>query len=150
MGDVLCPVCRSKRNVRLTDRLDFSTHIKLALCTIAGAGILYAFNGFEAALKAIVFYLPMWAVAEFIHGARMREAVKCEACDFDPFLYQRDWRAARARVEAKLTLVSDDLKVQIQRHMPLPPKAVTQQIAPVIGKSVEKAIIPSAPRDVQR
>ncbi len=48
------------------------------------------------------FYLPLWAIAEYLHGINMRNSLKCGVCHFDPLLYGRDWRAARGKVEQKL------------------------------------------------
>ncbi len=98
----MCPVCRSPLSLNVPARLPLMTHFRLALFVGGGAYVLSFFVSLEASLKSLVFYFPLWGLAELVHSARWRESLKCGACAFDPQLYHRDWRAARARVEARL------------------------------------------------
>jgi hypothetical protein len=78
-------------------------------------GLVYRFGSPEAALKSLVLYLPLWGIAEFFHGVRMREATKCTVCGFDPVLYRHDWWAARKIVEDRLNVTVGEMKVELQK-----------------------------------
>ena len=104
-----CPVCRAPAQSALVDSLSFRSHLQVFSLTSLVSGVAYLFFGIEGAVKASFSYLPMWAIAEFIHWTQMRERTKCRACGFDPILYRKDWRKARAQVETKLQGVVDKL-----------------------------------------
>ncbi len=108
----LCPVCRAPRRENLKDSIGSLKHFQIALITLAICGIGFLIDGFPLAAKCLLFYLPFWAVADFLHGIQMREATKCPACGFDPVLYKRDWKAARAEVEVRLQKIVDELRAQ--------------------------------------
>lgn len=118
MSGYLCPVCRSPRKTELRDHISWHAHLQIALITFAASGVLYLWGGLSIAWRGVLFYLPQWAIAEFLHWARMREAAKCEACHFDPILYQKDPMAARRQVEAKLNIFVTDLKMKLQQKSP--------------------------------
>lgn len=105
----ICPVCRSSKKANLQDRLPAITHMRIALSlgiligalTLAGMGLW--------SLKLALLYFPVWGVLEFAHWVEQREQTRCRVCNFDPFLYQRDWRSARAQVELRLNTIKADL-----------------------------------------
>jgi hypothetical protein len=59
----------------------------------------------------------VWSVAEFVHWARIRQAAKCGTCDFDPILYQKNWKAARARVENRLKTLEQNQIAKLREEM---------------------------------
>ena len=103
MNTFLCPVCRSELRRPIRDALPLAIHAKLLLTTSVLVLGVHWWKGLESASRVVFFYLPLWAFAEYLHGVRMRHSVQCEVCDFDPLLYKKDWRAARKRVEEKLS-----------------------------------------------
>jgi hypothetical protein len=94
----------------LTDTLPWGVHFKILSFVLALIGLIYLAQGLGLALRSTVIYLPIWACAEFFHWVRMRERAKCRVCSFDPVLYKKDWRAARARVEARLSKMAVEVK----------------------------------------
>lgn len=104
--------------MELTDLLPATTHVRIGLITFAISGIGYLIGGPTVAWKLTASYLPLWAISEFFHWAKMREATKCLTCDFDPVLYQKNPLEARRRVEAKLGAMAEDLKSRILQKVP--------------------------------
>ncbi len=49
--------------------------------------------------KGIVSFVPFWAVFEVFYRTRMRAALVCDQCGFDPVLYLVDVKKAREQVE---------------------------------------------------
>ncbi len=117
MSQYLCPVCRAPMNRDLSPRIPFIRHFQIALLTTSLVGLVYLLIGPYAAMKASIVYFPIWAVFEFLHWVQMREALNCKVCDFDPMLYQRDWKRARARIEQKMTKVHDNLEIEIKARI---------------------------------
>lgn len=116
-------MCRAPREADLTDRISARAHLQIGLITVALCGFLYWSSGPETAFKSVLFYLPMWAGAEFVHWARMREATICQVCGFDPVLYQKNPLEARRIVEERLNRVVTDLKGQLKGRSPVSVKA---------------------------
>ncbi len=116
MPQLICPVCQTPREGELRDRLSFKIHFQMIFASFTLAAVVYLFTGFEIALRCLAIYLPMLAVAEFIHGVKMRHATKCIVCHFDPILYIKDWRLARKNVEEKLTSMSQEIAAEIRQR----------------------------------
>jgi hypothetical protein len=112
MAQYLCPVCRAPRKTQLKDDLPLSSHLKILSSVLALSSLSYLLGGWDLAWRACFLYLPFWAISEFIHWVKMREAAKCQACGFDPILYQKDWRAARHKIENRMGNVIEELKNQ--------------------------------------
>jgi hypothetical protein len=117
MSQYLCPVCRAPMKRDLKARISLLRHFQILLLTISLVGLAYLVIGPYAAMKASIVYLPIWAIFEFLHWVQMREALNCKVCDFDPMLYQRDWKRARARIEQKMTKVHDNLELEIKARI---------------------------------
>jgi hypothetical protein len=113
----ICPVCRTPVSAPEMTSLNAGTHIRLMLVTLAVAGGITFVAGTQAGLKSLLFYLVFWAAAELWKGLSVRDKTRCTVCDFDPMLYQRDWRAARRQVETKLSRISMDLQVEFQERL---------------------------------
>lgn len=112
MAYYICPVCRSPRQANLQDKLPAMTHVRIA----AGLGLMIGALILGGAgiwtLKLGLFYFPIWGVLELIHWSHQRQITKCGNCNFDPFLYQKDWRAARTAVELKLNTIKTEMLAQ--------------------------------------
>jgi hypothetical protein len=103
MARFLCPVCRAPRDVDLREHISLDAHLKIASTALALASLGYHFRGVLFAFKLTLFvYLPLWAISEFLHWARVRRDSRCPHCHFDPILYKKDWKAARVVVETRL------------------------------------------------
>jgi len=114
--NVFCPVCRSPRKADLRDHLSAKTHVQILAVVMTLASSLLLLSGWPAAIKSLLFYLPLWGICEFVYGVRVREATKCPTCHFDPVLYRRDWRAARVKVEKKLGLSLEAYLKQVEER----------------------------------
>jgi hypothetical protein len=113
MAKYLCPVCRAPFERELQGRLSGTTHLRLSVLTVALIAGSYFLFGLEASLKSAFFYFPLWGLTEFGHWVRMRDAAQCRVCDFDPMLYQRDWRAARSKIEVRMNRLSAEVQERI-------------------------------------
>lgn len=49
--------------------------------------------------KGLVAFVPFWAFFEVVYRIRLRAVLTCPHCGFDPVLYMRDVKAARAEIE---------------------------------------------------
>ena len=152
MSRYLCPVCRAPRKTELRDELSAQTHFKIASTTFAVSALSYLAGGWVYAWQALFLYLPLWAMAEFVHWVKMREAAKCKACGFDPILYKRDWKAARRKVEDRLNGVVAELKGKNSLLQSTKSETPTQTIvptaAPTDGENVNKAAAVVAPKSL--
>lgn len=117
MNQCICPVCRSSIKELPKAGLSFKAHFQLILITGVLAGLVYLSIGIWGAAKAILAYLPLWTLAEWVQWLKIREAARCQVCDFDPLLYHRDWKAARRRVEIRMQQLSEELQQRIQREI---------------------------------
>ncbi len=112
----LCPVCSQPLNRELADHLSWSFHLRVGFGVLAICMVAYLFSGLDLAFKLVFLYLPVWAGAEFIQAAKTRKLAQCTVCDFDPLLYSKDWKAARSRVEQKLSGLSLERSTLIREH----------------------------------
>lgn len=59
--------------------------------------MLATWNWFE--WKGVVSFLPFWTFFEMVYRSRVRAALACTQCGFDPYLYLIDVPRAREVVE---------------------------------------------------
>ncbi len=52
------------------------------------------------AWKGVVSFLPFWALFETIYRLRMRHALSCPHCGFDPYLYLDNVERAKEEMDA--------------------------------------------------
>lgn len=109
MAYYICPVCRAPKKANFQDRLPAATHARIALSLTFLITALVAGGAGPWAFKLALMYFPIWGALELTHWVEQRQQTKCRSCDFDPFLYQRDWRAARAAVEFRLNTIKSDM-----------------------------------------
>lgn len=113
----LCAVCRSKLPPLPDRHIGFSMHLKLLMTTAFFVMCVGLTMGGWAAVKASIFHLPLVLIAEWFQWLKIRSALRCKTCDFDPMLYRSNWRMARKQVERKLRNHSDELQRQIREEI---------------------------------
>ena len=86
-----CPLCQYHQSTNTIQRVQWKHHAQLVLATVSIMLLTWPYFG----LKSLSFYLVLWAAFEFFYRARKREALVCQSCGFDPFLYMRDRKKAR-------------------------------------------------------
>ncbi len=86
-----CPLCKRHQSTNTIARVKFQHHLQLALLTVAVTLLAFPIFG----LKGLALYLVFWACFEFFYRLRKRQALICESCGFDPFLYKQDAGVAR-------------------------------------------------------
>jgi hypothetical protein len=117
MSRYLCPVCRSSTKAAPQTGLNFKSHLQILFITAFLVATTYYLIGPWGAAKATLAYLPIWTLAEWVHWLKVREALRCRVCDFDPMLYQRDWRMARKKIEIRMLKLSEELQERIQQRI---------------------------------
>lgn len=90
-----CPNCRSSR--RLPNRTSPSLRHYIQIGLTSAFFTLLTWPWFN--WKGFVSFIPMWMIFETLHRARVRVALYCSNCGFDPYLYLQDVTAARKEVE---------------------------------------------------
>lgn len=86
-----CPLCKHHQSTSTIQSITWKHHAQMAVVTAAVSYLLWPFFG----PKSIPFYLIYWAGFEFFYRLRKRDALICESCGFDPFLYMQDVDKAR-------------------------------------------------------
>jgi hypothetical protein len=125
MAHYICPVCRSPRKLNLQDKMPAMTHVRITVSLGMLIGALMIGGAGPWVFKLALLYFPIWGAMELIHWAEQKSQTVCRACNFDPFLYQKDWRAARASVETRLNTIKAEryAKPQPASQTPTPSKA---------------------------
>jgi hypothetical protein len=91
-----CPLCRYHQSTNTITKVGWKHHAQMTVLTITTIILGWPLFG----LKAISFYLFYWMLFEFFYRIRKREALVCESCGFDPFLYKADVKKAREALKA--------------------------------------------------
>lgn len=89
-----CPQCRAERRLPGTPRIQARHWIQIALTTGVLTLALYPWLEW----KGLVTFVPTWTLFEYIFRTRVRVALACPYCGFDPFLYMRDVKKARSEM----------------------------------------------------
>ncbi|MBC7692776.1 MAG: hypothetical protein H7222_13525 [Methylotenera sp.] len=90
-----CPLCRIPRRIGQSPRPLFSHFVQIGVTSAFITMLSWNWYG----PKGMVTFLPLWILFETIYRARMRAALKCNSCGFDPNLYLVDVQKAKAGVE---------------------------------------------------
>lgn len=107
-----CPVCRANRIV--TQKPSLKSFHYLQIFLTAGVFTLVTWHWFS--WRGMVSFFPFWIVFEFFYRTRVRIALSCPHCGFDPYLYLADARWARDEMETHWR------KKFEQRGIPFPEK----------------------------
>lgn len=86
-----CPLCHYHQSTSTIQKVQLKHHAQIALLTVATALLTFPIFGFSG----IALYLVFWSGFEFFYRLRKRQALVCESCGFDPFLYKQDVSKAR-------------------------------------------------------
>ena len=92
-----CPQCKIPRRVPYRAKPGGFKHFS-QLGLTAAVVTLGTWPWF--AWKGAVVFLPIWIVFEVLYRSRVRAALNCEQCGFDPILYLADVKSARREIEA--------------------------------------------------
>jgi RNase P subunit RPR2 len=90
-----CPQCRAERRLPAAPRISLRHWMQIGITTLVLTAALWPFFG----LKGLIVFVPLWAGFELVFRSRMRIVLACPSCGFDPFLYIRDVKLARAEME---------------------------------------------------
>jgi hypothetical protein len=113
-----CPNCRAQRRVKThpsPSRVE--NYFRIGLLTVVFTLAGWSYFG----AKGLVSFVPFWAIFEVVFRSRMRVALLCPYCGFDPFLYLYDVDQARAGVMAHWQ------KVCAEKGIPYPNATETAQ-----------------------
>jgi hypothetical protein len=86
-----CPLCKYHQSTSTITKVGLKHHAQIAVLTATSALATWELFGWNGAL----LYLVYWAGFEFFYRLRKRQALVCESCGFDPFLYKQDIGKAR-------------------------------------------------------
>lgn len=89
-----CPLCKYHQSTSTIDRVRLKHHLQIGIVTSAFTFLTFPLFG----LKGIFLYLVFWSGFEFFYRLRKRQALVCESCGFDPFLYKQDVNKAREKL----------------------------------------------------
>src|SRR5208283_1586077 len=92
----LCPLCTSKRKIPYQPRPTVRHYVQIGLTAACLMLLTWPLFGW----KGIVSFVPIWTIFEVLYRGRVRGALLCPHCGFDPYLYMVDIKRARAEVEA--------------------------------------------------
>ena len=86
-----CPLCKYHQSTSTIDRVQLKHHASILVFTLAITLLTFPIFG----LNGLLLYLVFWAGFEFFYRLRKRQALICQSCGFDPFLYKQDVHRAR-------------------------------------------------------
>jgi len=92
-----CPLCKAPRRVPYRPKPGGLRQVGQVFLTAAFFTLL-TWKWF--AWKGIVSFIPFWTIFEVVYRTRLRAALGCVQCGFDPYLFMRDVDLARAEVES--------------------------------------------------
>ena len=92
-----CPFCKEKRQVPFRAKVIGPKQIGQILITGAFSTLL-TWKWLE--WKGIIATLPVWIIYETLYRTRVRAALGCPHCGFDPYLYLTDVKRARSEMES--------------------------------------------------
>jgi hypothetical protein len=93
----ICPLCETERRVPFQPKLGTVRQIfRITLTTFILTLMSWPWLGWKGA----VWFVPAWTVYELIYRWRMRAALACPHCGFDPYLFSFDLNWAKREVEA--------------------------------------------------
>ncbi len=90
-----CPLCHYHQSTNTIRKIGQKHFAQLALVT--SALTLVGWNWFG--WKGLFLFFPLWLGFELVYRLRKRQALICQSCGFDPFLYKQDIRKARAALK---------------------------------------------------
>lgn len=92
----ICPLCRSSRKIPYQPKPGGWRHFSQVALT-AGVVTLATWPWFG--IKGVISFIPLWMVFEAVYRSKVRVALACGSCGFDPLLYMVDIPRARREVD---------------------------------------------------
>lgn len=86
-----CPLCQYHQSTNTIEKMKLKHHLQIGVLT--GTITYLAWSIFD--FKSLSFYFLFWLIFEVAYRLRKRQALICESCGFDPFLYKQDVHKAR-------------------------------------------------------
>ncbi len=96
LWEFFCPFCKLKRRLPYRPQPGGFRQISQVVLTTALV-TLASWPWFD--WKGVVSFVPLWGVFEIIYRSRLRTALVCQNCGFDPYLYLTDVKKARTELE---------------------------------------------------
>lgn len=90
-----CPLCRATRKVAMHTHPRPIHYFQVLLTSLVFT--LATWNWFS--FKGLVSFVPLWILFETVFRTRVRAALNCPDCGFDPYLYLVDIKRARDEIE---------------------------------------------------
>jgi hypothetical protein len=91
-----CPLCRGPRRVPYRPRPGGARQIsQVAMTAVFFTLVTWSWFGW----KGMVSFIPFWTIFEAVYRSRVRAALGCPQCGFDPYLYLVDVGRARSEIE---------------------------------------------------
>lgn len=90
-----CPLCHYHQSTNTIQRLSVKHLGQLLLLTATVAFVSWPIFG----AKGLTLFFPFWGAFEIAYRMRKRQALVCESCGFDPFLYKQDVQKARSALK---------------------------------------------------
>ena len=91
----MCPLCKEARRVPFRPRPGIRQYFQVFLTSVVFTLVFWSFFGW----KGIVSFVPLWAIYEISYRWRMRGALYCSKCGFDPYLFMIDEELAKKEVD---------------------------------------------------
>lgn len=92
----ICPLCKEARKVPFRPNLGILQIFQIFLTSVVFSLLFWPWFHW----KGIVFFIPCWMIYEGIYRWRMRGALYCSKCGFDPYLFMIDHEWAREEVDS--------------------------------------------------
>jgi hypothetical protein len=136
-----CPLCHYHQSTNTIRRVSWKHCMQVSLLTCTSVYLAWPVFGY----KGVFLLFPYLAVFEFIYRLRKRQALVCQSCGFDPFLYKQDIGKARAalrqhwekRIENENLFVGKKLKNYRTKPINQPTQGATSEGTPLDEKSEE-------------
>jgi len=90
-----CPLCHHHQSTNTIRRVTAKNIAQLLLLTATTVFVAWPLFG----EKGVSLFFVYWAAFEFVYRLRKRQALVCESCGFDPFLYKQDVQKARSALK---------------------------------------------------
>ena len=91
----ICPHCSTPRKIPYQPRPTPMHYVQIGLT--AAFFTLLTWHWFS--WKGMVSFIPLWTAFEAIYRGKVRAAMYCSNCGFDPYLYLVDVKRARTQIE---------------------------------------------------
>jgi hypothetical protein len=91
----ICPHCTSPRKIPYQPRPTLRHYAQIGVTAAFFTLLTWQWFG----LKGMVSFLPFWITFETLYRSKVRGAMLCPHCGFDPYLYLVDVKRARAEIE---------------------------------------------------